>query len=69
MDVFVLTDQSPDMSAPGGSPRSVHRSLRGAKRAYANGKWMDKWRESPSRPGYWVGPDGFGSIIRFEVKV
>ena len=70
MKVYVLTNQAPDWSAPQGSPRSVHRSLQGAKQAFANGKYVDNWRESTDFSNRrWDGPDGFGSILEFEVQV
>lgn len=63
--VYILINQGPDYSDPPGPPRSVHETLEGAITVFADGKHIDKWIET--RDGYWVGPDGYGRIIRFEV--
>ena len=66
MDVYILTNQAPDWSAPAGAPLSVHRTLQGAKEAFAKGKYMDSWRTTDNKR--WYGPDGFGSILLMEIQ-
>jgi hypothetical protein len=66
MDVYILTNQKPDWSAPTGAPISVHLTLDGAKNAFSGGKYFDKWRTKDNVR--WSGPDGFGSIIKMELQ-
>lgn len=64
--VYALTHRAPDYSAGPGRPASIHRTLEGAKKAFADGKYVDSWTES-SQKGTWYGPDGFGSIKEFTL--
>lgn len=66
MDVFVLTNQTPDWTSQTGSPKSIHRTLDGAKKAAFDGKYTGEW--TTTNGIRWIGPDGFGSIIKMEVK-